>query len=91
MYFMFGDTHRLLTPEEVDSIAARTDFLCIEKSHGRKVLGAAELGAKHEVAAFAKIKPASQSAVLLSTRPMRGHLPRTTKPSHERRSTPILN
>jgi len=53
MYFMFGDTHRLLSPQEVDSIAARTDFLCIEKSHGRKPLGAAELGAKHEVAAFA--------------------------------------
>ena len=57
MYFMFGDTRRLLSPKEVDFIAARTDFLCIEKSHGRKVLGAAELGAKHEVAAFAKIKP----------------------------------
>ena len=57
MYFMLGDARRLLSPEEVDSIAARTDFLCIEKSHGRKVLGAAELGAKHEVAAFRKIKP----------------------------------
>ena len=56
-YFMFGDTHRLLSPEEVNFIAARTDFLCIEKSHGRKPLGAAELGAKHEVAAFRKIKP----------------------------------
>ena len=33
-YFMFGDTKRLLTPEEVKSIAARTDFICIEKSHG---------------------------------------------------------
>lgn len=57
MYFMFGDTHRLLSPKEVDFIAARTGFLCIEKSHGRKTLGAAELGAKHEVAAFRKIKP----------------------------------
>jgi len=55
-YFMFGDTHRLLSPEEVNFIAARTDFLCIEKSHGRKPLGAAELGA-NEVAAFRKIKP----------------------------------
>ena len=57
MYFMFGGTHRLLSPKEVDYIAARTDFLCIEKSHGRKTLGAAELGAQHEVAAFGKIKP----------------------------------
>ena len=55
-YFMFGDTGRVLLPEEVASIAARTDFLCIEKSHGLKMLGAAELGAKHEAAAFKKIK-----------------------------------
>ena len=56
-YFMFGDGDRLLRPEEVSSIAARTGFLCIEKSHGFKELGAAELGAKHEAAAFKKIKP----------------------------------
>jgi len=56
-YFMFGDTQRVLLPDEVRSIAARTDFLCIEKSHGLKMLGAAELGAKHEAAAFKKIKP----------------------------------
>ena len=56
-YFMFGDTERVLRPEEVQSIATRTDFLCIEKSHGLKMLGAAELGAKHEAAAFKAIKP----------------------------------
>ena len=57
MYFMFGDTQRLLLPEEVKSIAARTDFLCIEKAHGREAIPAAELTTKHEVAAFRKIKP----------------------------------
>jgi hypothetical protein len=56
-YFMFGDTQRVLLPEEVRSIASRTGFICIEKAHGRKMLGAAELGAKHEAAAFKKIKP----------------------------------
>ena len=56
-YFMFGDSQRVLLPDEVRSIAARTDFICIEKSHGSKPLGAAELGAKHEAAAFKKIKP----------------------------------
>lgn len=56
-YFMFGDTERVLYPEEVKSIAARTGFICIEKSHGMRQLGAAELGAKHEVAAFKKEKP----------------------------------
>ncbi len=56
-YFMFGDTARVLTSAEVRSIAARTDFLCIEKSHGLRTLGAAELGARHEAAAFKKSKP----------------------------------
>jgi len=57
MYYMFGDGQRVLHPEEVEFIAARTDYLCIEKSHGSGQLGAAELGAKHEAAAFKKIKP----------------------------------
>lgn len=57
MYYMFGATARVLSPDEVEFIAKRTDFLCIEKSHGFKELGAAELGAKHEAAAFKKIKP----------------------------------
>jgi len=57
LYFMFGDKNRLLTPQQVRFIAERTDFLCIEKSHGMAKLGAAELGAKHEAAAFKKIKP----------------------------------
>ena len=30
-YFMFGDTERVLVPDEVRSIAARTGFICIEK------------------------------------------------------------
>ena len=57
MYYMFGDPKRVLHPEEVEFIAERTDFICIEKSHGHGDLGAAELGAKHEVAAFKKAKP----------------------------------
>ncbi|MBU2929876.1 putative glycoside hydrolase [Winogradskyella psychrotolerans] len=57
MYYMFQHKQRLLKPEEVDFIAARTDFLCIEKSHGKVELGAAELGAKHESAAFKEVKP----------------------------------
>ncbi|MGJ8592757.1 MAG: putative glycoside hydrolase [Aquaticitalea sp.] len=57
LYFMFQDKKRLLSQDEVEFIAARTDFLCIEKSHGKAELGAAELGAKHEAAAFKKINP----------------------------------
>ncbi|MBB3208243.1 hypothetical protein FHS27_004070 [Rhodopirellula rubra] len=57
MYSMFGDIQRTLTPAEVEFIAARTDFICIEKSHGYEELGAAELGAKHEAKAFKQIKP----------------------------------
>jgi hypothetical protein len=57
MYYMFGDMNRLLKPEEVNFIAERTGFVCIEKSHGLNPLGAAELGAKHEAAAFKKLNP----------------------------------
>ena len=56
-YLMFGDKNRVLRPEQVRFIAERTGFLCIEKSHGVGELGAAELGAKHEAAAFKKINP----------------------------------
>jgi hypothetical protein len=56
-YFMFGDKSRVLRPEHVRFIAGQTSFLCIEKSHGMGQLGAAELGARHEAAAFRTIKP----------------------------------
>ena len=56
-YFMFQDKNRLLTPKEVAFIAPRTDFICIEKSHGKKRFGAAELGAKAEAKAFKKANP----------------------------------
>lgn len=57
MYYHFGDIDRVLKPEEVKFIADRTDFICIEKSHGFKMLGDAVLGTKHEVEAFHEIKP----------------------------------
>jgi len=57
LYFMFGDKERVLKPEEVKFIADRTDFLCIEKSHGKGMFGAAELGTKHDASAFKKMKP----------------------------------
>lgn len=58
-YFMFGIANgsRILSHEEVNFIAEKTDFICIEKSHGYKLLGGAELGAKHEAAAFKKVNP----------------------------------
>ena len=56
-YFMFGNQQRVLLPTEVAYIAEKTDFICLEKSHGLESLGAAELGAKHDAAAFKKIKP----------------------------------
>jgi hypothetical protein len=49
---MFGKKERLLKPESEAFVAGNTGFICIEKSHGWKSLGAAELGAKREVAAF---------------------------------------
>jgi hypothetical protein len=32
LYYMFGDKNRTLRPEQVQFIAGRTGFLCIEKS-----------------------------------------------------------
>lgn len=59
-YFMFWDPE-VLAPEEVAFIAERTDFICIEKAHAREDLGYAELGAKHEVAAFKAVNPEIKS------------------------------
>ncbi len=56
-YCMFGNGERVLLPEELQYIADKTGFICIEKSHGYKMLGAAELGAKHDAAAFKALKP----------------------------------
>ena len=56
-YYMFGNKARVLKPEQVKFISDRTGFICIEKSHGIGQLKAAELGAKHEAAAFKKLNP----------------------------------
>lgn len=56
-YYMFGDKERVLSSEELKFIAERTNFICIEKSHGYEELGAAELGAKNDAVAFKAIKP----------------------------------
>ena len=57
VYQMFGDEARLLNDSELSSIAASSDFLCIEKSHGLKELGCAKLGAAREIARFKKTDP----------------------------------
>lgn len=57
MYFMFGQSSDVLSSEEAHSIAKQTDFICIEKNHAWETLKYAELGTKHEVAAFKAIKP----------------------------------
>ena len=56
-YLMFADGQRVLNTTEVKRIAKLSDFICIEKNHAKETLGYAELGAKHEVAAFKKVKP----------------------------------
>ena len=57
IYQMFGDGNRLLTDGEISSVAASSDFVCIEKSHGFKELGCAKLGAAQEIARFKQIDP----------------------------------
>ena len=55
-YKMFGDGN-LLTDDDVEHIAALSNFICIEKQHGKSDLGSADLGAKHETARFKAINP----------------------------------
>ncbi|MBT3191184.1 MAG: hypothetical protein HN341_01385 [Verrucomicrobia bacterium] len=55
-YKMFGDEH-LLTDDEVERIAALSNFIAIEKQHGGADLDSAELGAKHEARRFKAINP----------------------------------
>ena len=57
VYQMFGDGQRLLKGEEVEQIGATSRFLCIEKNHGVKPLGASERGAAHEFKRFKKRSP----------------------------------
>lgn len=60
MYYHFGDIDRVLEPDEVNFIAAKTDFICMEKSHAYNLLGDQVLGTKHEVEAFHNVKPESK-------------------------------
>jgi hypothetical protein len=59
IYKMFGDTAGL-KDDEVQFIASTSDFVCLEKGHGRKKHGAAEIGQKIDIkklkAANPKIK-----------------------------------
>jgi hypothetical protein len=55
-YKMFGG-EELLTDDEVERVAALSNFICIEKQHGREDLGCAALGAKHDASRFKAIKP----------------------------------
>lgn len=61
LYQMFSDDHRLLSDHEVKKIAASSAFICIEKNHGVRTLGAAEWGAKHETARFRQVNPRVKS------------------------------
>ena len=53
-YKMFGHDKRLLAEKETDFISTTSGFICIEKQHGWKKLGGAELGAQHEIDKFHK-------------------------------------
>ncbi len=60
VYQMFGSP-QLLTDGQVKTIAATSTFICIEKAHGLRDLGAAELGAKHEIARFKQANPQTRA------------------------------
>lgn len=56
-YFMFGDGTSLLSSKEVETIANKTTFICIEKHHAYRAVKYAEIGAKKEIAAFKSVNP----------------------------------
>ena len=55
-YNMFGD-NSVLTDANRDFINSNTDFICIEKAHGKGDLGFAELGAEYEATRFHALDP----------------------------------
>ena len=57
IYQMFGDGKRLLTDAELRIVAASSDFICLEKTHGLKKMRCTKLGAKREIERFKKIDP----------------------------------
>lgn len=61
VYRMFGSDYRLLEDYERRFIASGSEFICIEKQHGRNLLGGAELGAKHEIGHFREVNPEMKS------------------------------
>ena len=56
-YFMFGNKNKVLDSKSVKFVADRTNFICIEKSHGLKQFKHAEIGTRHEAAALKKANP----------------------------------
>jgi hypothetical protein len=65
-YEMFADKVRF-KDDDVSAIAENTDFLCIEKQHGIKDLGAADIGARHAIGQFKAIKPGMTCLVYLNS------------------------
>ncbi len=57
LYQQCDAADHLFTDAEVAKIASESDFICIEKTHGIKVLGAADLGTKHEIPRFKALNP----------------------------------
>ena len=57
IYQMFGDGKRLLTDAELSIVAASSDFICLEKTHGLKKMRCTKLAAKREIERFKKIDP----------------------------------
>ena len=66
VYQMFADT-RLLTEQELEEVATTSEFICIEKQHGIRTLGAADLGAKQEIGRFKAVKPGMKCLVYFNS------------------------
>lgn len=67
-YFMFCDKE-LLPPDQVQSIASRTDFIAIEKGHCHRhpVIKYVDVGTKLEINAFREVKPGIKALFYFNT------------------------
>jgi len=63
---MFADV-RLLTDREVEEVASTSEFICIEKQHGIRELGAADLGAREEIRQFKAVNPRMKCLVYFNS------------------------
>jgi len=55
--FHFGKSSGLMTPQEAEFVASRSNFICLEKGHASKTLGGTEAGIEAEARRLKQLNP----------------------------------